>query len=70
MPMETQSLSPATPDTSLVFSTWVVSPSDGSGDMVIADNPLTFTAAGGVTYTVTPVFIVPSAVPGRSLPTD
>jgi len=55
----------ATPDADFVFSTWVVSPSDGSGDMVTANNPLTFTAAGGVTYTITPVFIVPSAVPGR-----
>jgi hypothetical protein len=60
----------AIPDTGFVFSTWVVSPSDGSGDMVIADNPLIFTAAGGVTYSVTPVFIVPSSVPGRPLPTD
>jgi hypothetical protein len=60
----------ATPDAGFVFSTWVVSPSDGSGDMVIADNPLSFTAAGGVTYTVSPVFIVPSSVPGRPLPTD
>jgi hypothetical protein len=60
----------ATPDADFVFSTWVVSPSDGSGDMVIADNPLTFTAAGDVTYTIIPVFIVPSAIPGRPLPSD
>ena len=60
----------AEPDADFVFSTWVVSPSDGSGDMVTANNPLTFTAEGGVTYTITPVFTVPSAVPGRSVPSD
>jgi len=60
----------AIPDAGFVLSSWVLSPSDGSGDMVIADNPLTFTVAGGVTYTIIPVFIVPSAVPGRPLPTD
>lgn len=60
----------AIPDAGFVFSTWVISPSDGSGDMVIADNPVIFSVAGGVTYTVSPVFIVPSAVPGRPLPTD
>lgn len=60
----------ATPDPAYVFSTWVISPSDGSGDSVLTDNPVTFTVAGGVTYTVTPVFIVPSAIPGRPLPTD
>jgi len=60
----------ATPDADHVFSSWVVSPSDGSGDLVISENPLTFTASGGVTYDVTPVFIVPSALPGRSVPAD
>ena len=39
----------------MFFQTWVISPSDGSGDTVISDNPVTFTVAGGVTYTVTPV---------------
>jgi hypothetical protein len=60
----------ATPDDGYVHSSWVLSPSDGSGDLVIADNPLTFTAAAGVTYTVIPVFIVPSSVPGQPLPSD
>lgn len=57
-------------DAGFVFSSWVVSPSDGSGDMVMYDNPLVFTVTGGVTYTVIPVFIIPSSIPGRTLPTD
>lgn len=60
----------ALPDSEFVFSTWVISPSDGSGDMVIPDNPIIFNVEGGVTYTVTPVFIVPSAIPGRVPVTD
>ncbi len=60
----------ATPDNGYVFSSWVVSPDDGSGDMLLTDNPVTFTVTGGVTYSVTPVFIVPSAPPGQTLPQD
>ena len=60
----------AIPDSAYVFSTWVISPSDGSGDSVSTDNPVIFTVSGGVTYTVTPVFIIPSSIPGRPLPTD
>ncbi len=60
----------ATPDNGYVLGNWVLSPSDGSGDMIINDNPLAFTAKGGVTYTVVPVFIVPSTIPGRPLPAD
>lgn len=58
----------ATPDADNTFINWVVSPSDGSGDTQPTDNPLTFTAAGGVTYTITPVFAVPLPIPGRPLP--
>jgi hypothetical protein len=58
----------ATPNNGFVFSDFVVSPSDGSGDMLIYENPVTFTVKGGVTYTVVPVFIVPSPLPGRTLP--
>lgn len=60
----------AIPDVGFVLGSWVVSPSDGSGDMVLYDNPLVFTVTGGVTYTIIPVFIIPSSVPGRPLPTD
>jgi len=60
----------AMPDNGFVLSSWVVSPSDGSGDMVMFDDPLVFTVTGGVTYTVIPVFIIPSTLPGRTLPTD
>ncbi len=60
----------AMPDLGFVLGSWVVSPSDGSGDLVMYDNPLVFTVKGGVTYTITPVFIIPSSVPGGTLPTD
>jgi hypothetical protein len=60
----------ATPDADFAFVNWQVSPSDGSGDTQPTDNPLTFTAAAGVTYTVTPVFTTPLPIPGRPLPTD
>ncbi len=60
----------AMPNNEFVLSSWVVSPSDGSGDMVTYDNPLIFTVTGGVTYTITPVFIIPSSIPGGTLPTD
>jgi hypothetical protein len=60
----------ATPDADFVFVNWQVSPSDGSGDTQPTDNPLTYTAAGGVTYTITPVFSVPQPIPGKPLPTD
>ena len=38
--------------------------------MIITDNPVIFTATGDVTYDITPVFIVPSAIPGLSVPAD
>jgi hypothetical protein len=60
----------ATPTTGFVFSSWTISPSDGSGDMILYDNPVTFTVKGGVTYTVTPSFIVPTALPGSPMPAD
>jgi hypothetical protein len=60
----------ATADSAYVFSDWVISPSDQSGDSIISDNPMTFTVAGGITYTIIPVFAQPQALPGRPLPTD
>lgn len=60
----------ALPDPDYVFTNWIVSPSDGSGDTQPTDNPLTFTATGGVTYTITPVFAVPQPLPGLPLPTN
>ena len=58
----------AMPDTGYVFSTFVISSTEG--DMVVDTNPAVFTVTGDVTYTVTPVFIVPSSIPSRPLPTD
>jgi HRD ubiquitin ligase complex, ER membrane component len=52
------------------FQNFVVSPSDGSGDMLLYDNPVTFTVTGGVTYTVVPVFVTPLPIPGQSPATD
>lgn len=60
----------ATPNTGFVLGSWTISPSDGSGDMILYDNPVTFTVKGGVTYTVTPSFIVPSTLPGSPPPAD
>jgi hypothetical protein len=60
----------AMPDNDYVLSTWVVTPNDGSGDMVFSDNPLIFTVAGDITYTVTPNFVIPQAIPGRTAPSD
>ncbi len=60
----------AMPVAGYVFTNWMLSPSDGSGDTQPTDNPLTFTATAGVTYTVTAIFAVPLPFPGRPLPTD
>lgn len=60
----------ATPDDGYVFSTFVISPTDPHGDMVLDTNPVTFTVSSDVTYTVTPVFIIPSSLPMRVLPAD
>lgn len=60
----------ALPDNDFAFVNWLVSSSDGTGDTQPTDNPLTFTAASGATYTITPVFAVPQPIPGRPLPTD
>lgn len=60
----------ATPDTAYVLQNWVISPSDQSGDSIVTDNPMTFTVAGGITYTITPVFVQPQAFPGLTVPTN
>jgi hypothetical protein len=60
----------ATADTDFTFTNWILSPSDGSGDTQTTSNPLTFTATGGVTYTITPVFAVPLPIPGQPLPSN
>jgi hypothetical protein len=60
----------ATATGGFAFQNFVVSPSDGSGDMMLFDNPLTFTVKGGVTYTVVPVFIAPLPIPGQPPATD
>jgi hypothetical protein len=58
----------AVPNDNFAFVNWLVSSSDGTGDTQPADNPLTFTATGGATYTITPVFVVPQPIPGQALP--
>lgn len=60
----------ATPDQEHVFATWIITPDDGSGTSEVSDNPVTFTVTGGVTYTVTASFAIPTSVPGRPLPAD
>lgn len=60
----------ATPDADYTFVNWMVSASDGTGDTQPTDNPLTFTAAAGATYTITPVFAVPQPIPGQPSPTN
>lgn len=60
----------ALPDPDYAFINWIVSPSDGSGDTTPTDNPLSFTAADGVTYTITPVFAIPQPLPGLTLPSN
>lgn len=60
----------AVPDNDFAFVNWMVSSSDGTGDTQPADNPLTFTATGGATYTITPVFAIPLPIPGQPLPTN
>jgi hypothetical protein len=60
----------ATATGGFAFQNFVVSPSDGSGDMMIFDNPMTFTVKGGVTYTVVPVFVAPLPIPGQPPATD
>ena len=58
----------AIPNDNFAFVNWMISASDGTGDTQPADNPLTFTATGGATYTITPVFVVPLPIPGQALP--
>jgi hypothetical protein len=60
----------ATATGSFAFQNFVVSPSDGSGDMMIFDNPMSFTVKGGVTYTVVPVFVSPLPIPSQAPVTD
>lgn len=69
-PDETEVTITAEPDAEYTFLNWIVSPSDGSGETTPATNPLTITVSGGVTYTITPVFVIPEPVPGRPPPTD
>jgi hypothetical protein len=58
----------AVPSDNFALVNWIVSSTDGTGETQPADNPLTFTAAGGATYTVTPVFVLPQPIPGQPLP--
>lgn len=60
----------ATATAGFAFQNFVVSPSDNSGDMMIFDNPMSFTVKGGVTYTVVPVFVAPLPIPGLPAATD
>jgi hypothetical protein len=60
----------ALPDTDFTFVNWIVSSSDGTGDTQPTDNPLTFTATSGATYTITPVFAAPLPIPGQPLPSN
>ncbi len=69
-PDGTQVTITATPNSDFAFSQWTISPSDGSGDIISTDNPVTFTVTGGVTYTVSPSFVVPIPIPGLPMPTN
>lgn len=60
----------ATSNDGFTFQQWLISPSDNSGDVTVADNPVSFAVTGGVTYTVTPTFVTPQPIPGLPLPTD
>lgn len=60
----------ATSEGGFAFQNFVVSPSDGSGDMLLYDNPVIFTVKGGVTYTVVPVFVAPLPIPSQPPATD
>jgi hypothetical protein len=60
----------ATPNTGYVFSNWVISATDGHGDMFVVNNPATFSVSSNVTYTLTPVFILPTSIPGLTIPSD
>jgi hypothetical protein len=60
----------AVPNTDYAFVNWIVSSSDGTGETQPTDNPLIFTATAGVTYTLTPVFVIPQPIPGLTRPTN
>lgn len=58
----------ATPNDNFVFVNWLIN--DGTNSTISTDNPVSFTAVGGITYAIQPVFNPIQAPPGGALPTN